>query len=184
MKKYILLFFLIATTHNLTIAQSLKDTKDFLKNIIGVSEPLPNYDNAMLFFEDVLKSDADRLSGKTLTQEEYENIIIFGRDVYMNGREGWLFSHAECADLRDLDKVSIIKSENKGKYAYVIVVYFKGNYYKKKYVRTMNSQPKYEYLEKMNILINNDYEVALKIKKAIIHIGKLYGITVRDGDLF
>ena len=139
----------------------------------------------MFFKENILKPDADRLAGKTLSYDEFENIIIYARDVFLNGRSGWLWTVAETADIRDIDKVSIQKSDNKGKYAYFINIYLKGNYQKNLFdhIKT-KSEPENNYLEKMRIIIGDDPQSAQKIKKAIIHLGEIQGITVRDGDLF
>lgn len=181
--KYILMSALLISTSFLN-AQSMQDTKDYVKELVDNNTPLSNYQNALFFKENIVKSDADDIAGKNLSYEEYNNIIIYMREVFYEGRKGWLWSVGETADLRDFDKIMIRKSQNKDKYAYYIVVYLKGKYHKKKYNHVKGSPKEYKPLDKIEILIGDDYETAKKIKKALIHLGKLSGSEVRDGDLF
>lgn len=47
----------------------------------------------------------------------------------------------------------------------------------------MGQDAKWEYLPHMEILIGDNAEAVSKIKKAIIHLGQVYGITMKYGDL-
>ena len=177
----ILLFGLILIGNS--FAQSAQDTKDFIRENIDANE-LPSYDN-FVFFENILKSDADYLAGKTLTKDEFEHLFICGRECHLNDNRSsgiWL-TVAECIDIRDISKVSTTRNTGTDNY-YSIKVYLSGKYYAKKYNHSMGQDAKWEYLPHMEIFIGDNAEAASKIKKAIIHLGTVYGITIKDGDFF
>lgn len=186
MKKNIIILGLIIFNFINVYSQTLEDTKDFIKEIVDNNKPMSNYDTSVMFNKNLMKFDAEKLAGKKLTNDEFENIIISGRDVYYRERNGWLWTCAETADIRDLEKVSIQKSQDKsGDEYFVVNVYLAGNFQKNFYNRTkIMEQAENKYLERMRFFIGGDITLAIKVKKAIIHLGKLKGIAVRDGDLF
>jgi hypothetical protein len=177
----LLLGFVLITN---SFAQSAQDTKDFIREKIDANDPIPSYDN-FVFFENILKPDADHLAGKKLTDEEFKHLFIYGRECHINDNRSsgiWL-TVAECIDVRGITKVSTTRNTGKDNY-YSIKVYLSGEYYAKKYYHGMGEDAKWEYLPHMEILIGDNAEAANKIKKAIIHLGQVYGITIKDGDLF
>ena len=176
----ILAFVLITNS----FSQSAQDTKDFIREKIEANNPIPSYDNYAIF-ENILKPDADYLAGKKLTNEEFNHLFIYGRECHMddNPSSGVWLTVAECIDFRGITKVSTTR--NTGKYNYYSIrVYISGNYHAKKYYHVTGEEAKWEYLPYMEILIGDNAEAANKIKKAIIHLGESYGISIKDGDLF
>lgn len=181
MKKniFLIIFILPQFLFNL-YGQTKHDTKDFIIEKVTANSPLENY-ITYIFFQNIFKSDAEKLSGKTLTEEEFDNILIFARDIYTD--KSYNKSIAETIDIRDITKVSTTRTVEKINY-YTITVYIGEKYYSKKYKYSSISGIEHEYLNKMEILISDNKETAIKIKKAIIHLAKLYGVNAKDGDLF
>ena len=89
----------------------------------------------------------------------------------------------ESIDIRDVTKVSTTKQDDNN---YLISLYLSGKFHSVRFVRdnVTNETKKKNYLDGIKIQIGSNKEVAIKFKKAIIHLGKLKGITVKDGDLF
>lgn len=162
--------------------QSIEDTKDFLKENVSNNPPMNNYDNFVFFEEDILKQHANKLAGKELTDAEFHNVFIFGQDVYLNDRSSFAFTIAQVIDIRDISKVTIIKS-NAHTPHYVVSLYLRKVYHSTEYSKVL-SKVEYENISRMDIRISNDKNLADKIKRAIIHLSKLYGNNVKDGDLF
>lgn len=180
-----LLFFILVITFSSSIVygQSLKDTKDFIIEKITANNPLPNYDNAV-FFQNILKKDAYNLVGKKLSKKEFENLFVYGRDVYMNSsKRNAIISVAESIDLRGIEKVTTTRKTGDHTY-FVITIYVSGDYLAKKYEWTSLDETTISYLDKMKILIADNRNIVERIKKAIIHLGKLKGVSVKDGDVF
>ncbi len=175
-----LLLGVVLTTSS--FAQSTQDTKDFIREKIDANNPIPSYDN-FVFFENILKGDASYFAGKELTDEEFKHLFIYGRECHNseNLSSGIWLTVAECIDARGITKVSTTRNTGEDNY-YSIKVYLSGEYYAKEYGNT--GVAKWEYLPHMEILIGDNAEAANKIKKAIIHLGQVYGVTVKDGDIF
>lgn len=184
MKKHISVLVFLLALHNLSIGQTLQDTKDYVSEKIDAYDPIPNYDN-FTFFQNIIPVDASELAGKKLSEEELKNLFIYGRECHTqdNKSSGVWLTVAEVIDMRGITKVSTTKFTNKYTY-YSINVYLSGEYYAKKYSKTASGQPEHKSLDKMEILVNCSSEIAEKIKTAIIHLGKLSGATVKDGDIF
>lgn len=181
MKKIILVFLLLSLK---ALSQSEQDTKDFIIENVTSNNPIPSYKNGVFFQNNILKLDANDLAGKILTEDEFNNIFIYARDCFTDETQThcWL-TKAETIDIRAITKVSTTKFTGENNY-YSINVYITSAYYAKGYSQSGNEKSKYNYLSKMVILIADNTEVVKKIKKAIIHLGLLNGITVTDGDLF
>jgi hypothetical protein len=164
-------------------AQTEKDTKDFIIENINGNPPKANYEN-FVFFDDILPQHIKELTGKQMSNDEIQNVFIFGQDLHTGSdtRGGVWLSTAETVDIRDIVKVSINRQTGRENY-YVINVYIGDKYYSKKY-EYMMSKGEYKPLLKMEILIADDSALAGKLKKAIIHLGKLKGVSITDGDMF
>lgn len=160
--------------------QTKQETKDFIIEKVTVNSPLENY-HSYIFFQNIFEKDANKLAGKALTKEEFNNIFIFAIDIYSDKDNSE--SIAEVIDIRDITKVSTTRIVEKINY-YIVTVYIGNKYYSKKYEYSSHSGDEYRYLKKMEILISDNKETALKIKKAIIHLAKLYGANAKDGDFF
>ena len=164
-------------------AQSLEDTQDFLKEQIEGNPTLPNYKNTVLF-SDLRKIDAEHIAGRSLTQAEYENLFICGRDLYVDESLSKVFlSVIEIADIRGIKKISSTRSMQGGDVFYTVNVYFTDGYLSVKYEDGYGN-PKRTSTSKMTILLGNNEQAAEKIKRALIHLGKLKGVQIKDGDLF
>lgn len=183
MRTTLFLLSLICLTQFKVHAQTIQDTKDFIIEQVKANEPHVNYKTA-IFFNDILKSDAERISNKALSQQEFENIFIYMRDVFWNSNhDNVMFTIANIIDIRDIVKVSTTRNTGKSNY-YNVSVYIGNNFYAKEYVDMKDKPEAWNYLQKMEILIADNNDTAQKIKKAIILLGKLKGIAIKDGDLF
>lgn len=181
MKPIYLIAFLLF--FQLSKAQTIADTKDFIVEQVKANPPLSNYKSTVFFEDDVLKSDAEKIAGKTLSNAEFDNIFIFIYDVFTNSGDIYLFTKGFIIDIRDIIKVSTTKVTGKHD-LYKISVYIGNRFYAKEYNDSDSGGATREYIDKMEISIANSSETAQKIKKAIIYLGKTHGIIVKDGDLF
>jgi hypothetical protein len=182
MKKLIYLLIFLSSSL-FSQAQSSNDTKDFISEQIKANSPMSNYKNGVFFENDILKFDAERISDRTLSDDDLKNIFIFMYDVFNNSGTNNLFTVAHIIDIRDIVKVSTTKVSDKNSY-YKISVYIGNKYYAKEYENLKIKPASWKYIDKMEILIGDNYEASQKIKKAIIYLGKIQGVTIKDGDLF
>lgn len=173
---------IILSFYQLSHAQSINDTKDFIREQIRSNSAISSYKNDVFFDNDILKSDAERVSNRTLTDDDLKNIFIYMYDVSFNtGAHAYTVAH--IIDIRDIVKVSTTKVTGENSY-FKISVYIGNKYYAKEYENLKIKPASWNYINKMEITISDNYEVAQKIKKAIIYLGKTQGISVTDGDLF
>lgn len=180
---FLILFFAYTS---LVSAQSKEDLQDYIIEQVQANQPHPSYTNGIFFEKNTLKYDADRIAGKTLTQLEFENIFIYMRDIFWNSNKNQIaLTVGNVIDVRDIYKISTTRFSDKNTY-YQINVYIRNNYYAKEYENLYeDSKPKtWKYLDKMQILVADNPEVAQKIKKAIILLAKTKGLSIIDGDLF
>ena len=70
---YLLIFFCF---FQLSQAQSVNDTKDFIAEQIKANAPMSNYKNGVFFENNVIKYDAERISNRTLNDTDFKNIFI------------------------------------------------------------------------------------------------------------
>lgn len=179
------LLFSLFLTFSIAICfgQTQADTEDYIIEQIQSNSPIPSYKNA-IFFKNILQSDAERIGGKKFSQDELSNLFIYLRDCYLDdNRTNWGWTVAQIIDIRDIYKVSTVKTTEKFSY-YTITVYVRGNYYAKEYESLKTGKKDWKYLDKMQILISDNLDAAQKIKKAIIHLGELKNTTIKDGELF
>lgn len=182
MKKLLLSVSLLVFTV-IVFGQTSQDIKDFIIEKVDANDPIPSYDNAV-FFQNILRHDVEKLAGKKLSDGEYQNIFIYGRDCYMdNNRNKWMFSVSQIIDLRGISKVSVTYNTGKQNF-YAINVYKNPGYFATEYSNSTLNNPKWEGIDKMSILIGDNKEAAIQIKKAIISLCLNQGIVVKDGDLF
>jgi len=182
MKKIIYLLIFLSLFEYAT-AQSVNDTKDFISEQIKANPPLSNYKTAVFFDNNVLKADAERISNRTLSESNYNNTFIFIYDIFNNSGSLYFLTKAHIIDIRDIIKISTTKISDNVNY-YNISVYIGNSYFAKEYTNSKDNDPAWKYLDKMEISIGDNYEASQKIKKAIIHLGKTQGITIKDGDIF
>lgn len=168
-------------------AQSVLDTKEFLEENIEGNDALDAYQNSFFYDGNILIGDANSLVNKRLTDSEFEHLIIYFRDMYFDGsRNRWWASKSEAVDVRGITKVSTTKKTDAdyGSY-YIVNVYTNSTYIS---IKSTDISPKggleYENISKMQILLSDDKNLALKIKKAILHLVKIAGGNATDGDLF
>lgn len=178
-----LIFLITLITSAFIYSQNEKDTKEFIiekynENFLEIYSP-----SFIFFSNNILKVDAESLADRKLTTEEFENIFICGSDIEVGTRESQILSLSESIDIRDINKVSTTKQDDNN---YLISVYLSGKFHSVRLVHdsVTNETKKKNYLDRMKIQIGSNKEVAIKLKKAIIHLVKLKGITVKDGDLF
>ncbi|MDO8369046.1 MAG: hypothetical protein Q7T20_19775 [Saprospiraceae bacterium] len=164
--------------------QTVQDSKDYISEKVGGSNPLPNYANK-IFFTNILRPDAEMLVGRKLSDDEFNHLFIYARDVYVDdNRSKWAWTVAQSVDIRGITKVSATRTTGQQNF-YTITVYLDENHLAKQYSESsFDKKPKYEYISKMEILISDDSNIANNVKRAVIKMGEFYGISIRDGDKF
>lgn len=187
MKKLKLVFGLLLLTIAI-FGQTAQDAKDYISEKVGGSNPLPNYGNHVFFSDNILLSDAENLAGRKLSADEFKYLFIYMRDIFTDGsKRKWAFAVAESVDIRGITKVSTTRNtgDTRDDNYCTITVYLDGNRLAKQYGHSsVDNQKKYESISKMEILISDDYNIATNIKLAIIKMGDIYGILIKDGDKF
>ena len=182
LKQTIAICFLLSVSATI-FGQSDNDTKDFIfekykENFIEI------YSSSYIFFNNsILKKDAEYFANKTLNDFEFNNFFSCVSDIPVGIDEPEVISLIETIDIRDITKVSTTKQSDNN---YLISIYLSGKYESIRIVYNSKTKEKKtkNYLPIMKITIENNPEVAKQIKKAIIHLGKLRNITIKDGDLF
>jgi len=165
--------------------QTVQDSKDYITEKVGGSNPLPNYENHVFFSDDILLADAENLSGRKLSTDEFKYLFIYMRDIFTDGsKRKWGFAVAQSVDIRGITKVSATRNTGDRNYC-TVTVYLDGTRLAKQYEHSSaDNQKKYQSISKMEILISDDYNIATNIKRAIIKMGEFYGIIIKDGDKF
>jgi len=165
------------------LSQSENDTREFIRDVFEENylEILtPSY---ILFSNNLLKIDASAISGRNLTNDEFENLIIYAFELEVGVTESEIITFSESIDLRDMRKISTIKQDDGN---YIVSIYL---HQKLPASRRVNKSWTGETniireLDRMKIQLGPNKDAATKIKNAFIHLGKLRGIDVIDGDLF
>jgi hypothetical protein len=182
--KILSIVFMIAITMPIkSFSQSEIDTKEFITEKFNENY-LDLYSPAFMFFSNnILKIDAETFANRKLTDIEFQNLFCYGFDLEVGQYESEVLSFAETIDIRDITKVSTTKQDDNN---FLVSVYLSGKFPSVRYLKNSNSKEVKikEYLPKMKIQLGSNREAALQIKKAIIHLGKLKGISIKDGDLF
>lgn len=183
-KKTLLVIFLLSLFRP-SFAQTAEDTKDFIVEKVTANS-VTSQVNFVIFSDDILKPDADHIAGKTLSDDEFKHMFIFGIEYHQTPdlSSGVWLTKAQFIDVRDISKVSITKTIQESMVTYSIKVYLNGKYYSKEFNESPFVKAQWSYIDSMKIIINDNYDAATKIKKAIIHLGTTYGVKIKDGDLF
>ena len=182
MKKYIILLLLVLAS-NSSISQTKQDVKEFIIEKFNENY-LEVYSPSFIFFSgNILKVDAESFVGNKLSDNEFNHVFICASDIEIGATQSEIISFSESIDIRDITKVSTTKQEDNN---YIIYVYLSGYYKSTRSVHNSlsNKTIRKGSIQKMKIQLGTNSEAALQIKKAIIYLGKLYGITIKDGDLF
>ena len=161
-------------------SQSDKDTKEFIVENYKQNVPTEIAPSYIFFSLNILKSNADGFANRDLSGLDFANIFIFASDIHIGST---ILSFSETIDIRDITKVSTIKQSNGN---FIISVYVGNNYPSIREVINSDKGEKKrkENIPAMKIQISDNEQAALKIKKAIIHLGKIRNIQIKDGDLF
>jgi len=163
-------------------AQTIEETREYLVERITANPPSSNYKNYVFMKGHVIKIDASNLVNESLSEDKFENILIVARELYDRGGN-LAFTVFESIDIAGAEKISLIKRTDGGGYYEISIKRKYGYLCKEKYTDVLGKR-EFKDLDKMTILIGNDYESAAKIKKAIIHFAKLRGVELKDVDLF
>jgi hypothetical protein len=167
------------------LGQNFQDLKDYISEKIKASSPLPNHANNIFFSNNILRSDAESLVGRKLSEDEFNYLFIYVRDVYFDeSREKWAWAVAECLDIRGITKVTATRITGDDNYC-KITLYMNGHHLSKVWSKSIaGNQPSHKDISKMEIMISDDINLANSIKRAIISMCEHYGISVSDGDKF
>lgn len=180
MRKNLLVFTLLMFGFSLSYAQTVQDCHDFIRTNIESSPAFDNYINKIYFGQGLTKTDANKYTGKYLTDEEYKNLFVYSNQVYLDKRKiDMAFMVCRSFDLRGIRKVSTVKTNSNNVDYYYVIVTLANNYKGYKYSTT----GPIEEISELKIGVRTDDVTANKIKKAIIALSKLSGNTnVVDGD--
>jgi hypothetical protein len=163
---------------------SIQDSKDFIEEKVKSSAALPGYVNHV-FFQNILRIDADTLANRRLSDDEFKYLFIYGYDYYFDEyKTKWGWSNAWAFDIRGITKVSTTRVAVGEYYYYQISIYLSGLYFANQHAKHSGPSTTNKYVSKVDITIGDDAQLAIQIKKAIIRLSGLYGIKVRDGDQF
>ncbi len=118
-----------------------------------------------------------------MTDTEFPFFFCYAFDLEIGEYESEILSFAETVDIRDITKVSTTLQDDGN---FLISVYLSGKYPSVRYLKNSNTKEIRikEYLPKMKIQLGSNREASLQIKKALIHLGKINNISIKDGDLF
>jgi len=182
MKKILLLSLLIILSVK-NYSQSKQDCKDFIKTNIESNSPLNNDIIYIYYGQEISKDDAEKFTGKNLSQNEYYNLLIINENIYTDEYKTKLYFQAfRICDLSGVSKVSINKkTSSKGVDYFEIHIYINTGYICTQYYIPELNKP--ENRKEISVGVKVDENTAKKIKKAIIALAKLYGSnSVIDGD--
>ncbi|MFD0762715.1 hypothetical protein ACFQZW_11540 [Lutibacter aestuarii] len=184
MKKAIVILLMLISINN--YSQDINDLKEYISEIIDSNDPTGSYDNYAMFDNDVLKIHAEGLIGRSITHLEFKNLFIYGFEFHNSlDKSGViLFSQAEIIDIRGISKVSTTRVSDKNRYYFKISLYIKPNYLKVKYEESRSSGSKNSNIDKLEILISDNEDASVKIKKAFLKLGEILGLKIKDGDYF
>lgn len=161
-------------------SQSDKDTKEFIYENYRQNVPTEIAPSYIWFSFNIRSDEAEGYARRKLSGLDLANIFIFASDIHIGST---ILYFSETIDIRDITKVSTTKQSNGN---FIISVYLGDNY--PSFRRVINSDTGEiklkEYISPMKIQISNNEQAALKIKKAIVHLGKIRNIQIKDGDLF
>tara|TARA_B110000208_G_scaffold180445_1_gene230132 strand:- start:956 stop:1531 length:576 start_codon:yes stop_codon:yes gene_type:complete len=179
----IFIFFIAFITPTTSFSQSEIDTKEFIVEKFNENYSDLYSPSFMFFSHNILKVDAETFANRKLTDIEFKNLVCYGFDLEVGQYESEVLSFAETVDIRDITKVSTTKQDDNN---FLVSVYLSGKFPSVRYLKNSNSQEVKikEYLPKMKIQLGSNREAALQIKKAIIHLGNIKNISIKDGDLF
>ncbi|WP_157603705.1 hypothetical protein [Polaribacter atrinae] len=179
----LLVLCLFLLTSCFTYSQDEKDTQEFIIEKYKENQ-LKIYTPSFIFFSNnIFRVDAEFFANRKLSEKEFDNIFIYGADIEVGIKKTQIISFIESIDIRDITKVSTTKQNDN---EFLISIYLSGKYPSLRSVHnSLNGEVKRrKYISKMKIQIGSNREVAIQLKKAIIHLGKLRQMNIKDGDLF
>lgn len=166
----------------LSFSQTKQETKDFIKREVETNSAKGVSFSYAYFKEDLSKEETEQLIQTTLLSDVYNNMFLIKRKRYYPAEfEG---AEVHIIDIRDIVTISIDEYASNKLW---IRIYIRHKHsINAGYTYYESSKKGYKNDRKIDdpaisIEVNNR-ESAQRIKKAIIHLGKLYGITVTDGD--
>ncbi len=164
-------------------APTLQDIKDAIKENVSANPPLPNYQTYIFFQNDILQNEANNFVCGELTDDIFSHILMFGTDMMTEDKTLYWGSAMRSTDIRGITKVSTTHHTGDQNY-FSINLYLSGNYLAKERARAGKTVTCTNIINKMEITIGNNPEVALKIKREIIKLGTFYNLEIKDGDAY
>jgi len=164
-----------------TFSQTAQDYKDYIKLQAEAAPAFDTYTINIAFGNNITITDAERFTGKTLSQDEYENMFYYGSDIYIDNRKSKkIFETIKNCNLKGIRKVSTVKHVSNEVSYWDITIYVKDGYLAKVWGSPNNSTM---FISEFAISVNTDEKTAKNLKKAIIELAKLSGaLDVIDGD--
>jgi hypothetical protein len=165
MKKSIILILLLFCYTYTVRGQNFQETISFLEATISSYPPLTNYKTK---FE--------------LPDETEEDYFIYEKEV-SNNFGGWAYTISNAVLIKDIESIILVREVQDAGVFHCIKLKLKENS-KSNYFTTGNSGNSGGYLENLKICIPENEKIAEKIKKAIVHLGELKGVEIKDLDMF
>lgn len=178
MKRNILIFCIITLFSAQSFSQTIQETKDFIKREVETNSAKGTDFSYAYFKEDLSKEEAEQLIQTTLPPNVYNNMFLIKRKRYYPAAfEG---IEVDIIDIKDMITISIDEYAPNNLW---IRIYINKHSINVGYTYYESSKKGYHRSDDPAISIGIDNRgSALRIKKAIIHLGKLYGVTVTDED--
>jgi hypothetical protein len=176
----VIIFLLLSVN---VFCQTEQQTKKYLQDIVNSCPPTSNYGNYLFTDATILKIDAENFGRFKMTDEEFPFMLMYFREY------GAFFSITEVVDIRQITAIDVIQQSDKNNMYYEVQIYTEenavGQTEKKVKPGSSFENRTYDYsgkeLSKMTIMLCNNQEKAIKIKKGRIHLCKLKGVNVKDG---
>jgi hypothetical protein len=164
----------------IVFSQTKTDYIEYIKSH-GMISYAYNVSIKLSFGYDISKFDANKFTGRSITDEEYKNLFVSDQTIYTEDKTPKVYTEiVSCFDLRGIRKVSTVKTQNDEGVYYSILIYINNGYICNSWI-SLNNSLKSD--SKQEITIKADETIANNVKKAFIELAKLCGaVNVIDGD--
>ena len=179
MKSILIIVFSGLTFFSLN-TETKNDTKKFIIETIKANPPISECEN-IVAFQNIDKIAIVKSTLEKLSIDELDYLFFYARDCFRKPykeNENYLFV-GDLIDIRGATNILTTRKGSDNRFYFSISLKLSGNYLSRRYF-DVYGEKKHEEITEMEILIKDDAIVAKKIKEAIIHLGKLYGVEIKD----
>ncbi len=182
--KYIVFLSLLLSVS--AYSQNTQDLMEYIKSNITRYPSAKNMQNYIFFKDDILQFHLSKFTGKEVSDEVFPFIFIFGVEIHegsslLNEIKG---EFAETIDLRAIRKIETVHNSKSEFPSSKLLLYLRDGYLAKVFYKEGSYEEIKELDGIMEITIENNKNVAEKIKKAFFKLGENLNIEITDGDLY